>query len=141
MGLFDTNLLSDLMRPQPDAGVLEWAAAQPSSTMATTAISVMEVRFGLARLPDGRRRAGLEARFEELLRRGLADRVLAFDAAAAEHAARIRGERRQAGHPVTVEDSMIAGIARAKAATIITRDGGGFADCGVPVVDPWTDAG
>ena len=139
MLLLDTNVLSELMRPAPDRRVLDWLRVQPLASIATTAVSVMEVRFGLARLPHGLRRAGLEARFEELLRNGLDDRILPFDGPAAEQAAHVRSERAAIGRPIATEDAMIAGIGRSKNATVITRDAGGFAHTGVAVVDPWTD--
>jgi toxin FitB len=135
--ILDTNVVSELMRAEPDSRVLAWIAAQKLTSLAATTITIMEIRFGLARLPLGRRRTSLEGRFEELLRRGMADRILAFDEPAARQAALIRAEREANGLPAPAEDCMIAGIARASGATVATRDRSGFAGSGVPVVDPW----
>ena len=141
MLLLDTNVLSELMRPAPDRRVLDWLRHQPLASIATSAVSVMEIRFGLARLPQGLRRAGLEARFEELLRSSLDHCVMPFDGAAAEQAAHVRSERMAIGRPIATEDAMIAGIGRSRNATIVTRDAAGFAHAAVAVVDPWTDEG
>ena len=140
MLLLDTNVLSELMRPAPDRRVLDWLRTQPLARIATTAVSVMEVRFGLARLPQGLRRASLEARFEEFLRNSVNDRILPLDRQAAEQAARVRTERAAIGCPIATEDAMIAGIGRSTNATIVSRDAGGFAHSGVAVVNPWTEA-
>ena len=139
MLLLDTNVISELMRPAPNQRVLDWLRGQPLASLVTTAVSVMEIRSGLARLPRGLRRAGLEARFEELLRSSFDNRILPFDNAAAEQAASVRFERSAIGRPIATEDAMIAGIGRCRNATIVTRDDGGFAHAGVSVVDPWTD--
>lgn len=141
MLVLDTNVVSELMRPQPDARVLGWIAGQPVAAMAVTAITVMEIRYGIARLPEGARRSSLEAKFRQFLGRGFAGRVLPFDEAAAEASAAIRAEHRRAGRGAGTEDCMIAGIAVRGGATVVTRDAGGFAGCGVPVVNPWDARG
>ena len=137
MLVLDTNVVSELMKPRPDEGVLEWLDTVPMEELATTAITVMEVRFGLALLPHGRRRVLLESRFRQFLARGFSARLLAFDEAAAEECSLIRASRRRAGVSIAAEDGMIAAIARARGATVVTRDGSGFAGCGVPVLNPW----
>jgi predicted nucleic acid-binding protein len=135
--LLDTNLISELMRPRPDPGVLHWVAAQPVSEMAIATISVMEIRFGIALLPRSRRRTDLETRFRQFLVQAFAGRVLVFDQPAADACAEIRAHRRQLGNPMTIEDSMIAAIARVHGAPVATRDVGGFEGCGLSLVNPW----
>lgn len=137
MLVLDTNVVSELMRPRPDQRVLDWVAAQPLSEMAIATITVMEIRFGIAVLPQGRRRAELESKFSQLRAQGFADRVLAFDQAAADACADIRALRQRSGKPITIEDSMIAAVARMHGAPVATRDVGGFDGCGVTVVNPW----
>ena len=137
MLLLDTNLVSELMRPRPTPRVLDWVAAQPLAEMAIAAITVMEVRFGIALLPWSKRRTALDARFRQFLAQGFAGRVLPFDEAAAEACADIRATRRHMGHTITTEDGMIAAIARIHRAPVATRDVGGFEGCGLTLINPW----
>jgi toxin FitB len=137
MLLLDTNVVSELMRPRPDSRVLSWVAAQPLSETAIATITVMEIRFGIALLPQGRRRTDLDTRFRQLLARAFTGRVLAFDQPAADASAEIRAQRRQRGNPITVEDSMIAAIARVHGAPVATRDLAGFEGCGLALINPW----
>ena len=139
MLLLDTNVVSELMRPGPDARVLSWVAAQPLLEMAIATITVMEVRFGIALLPRSRQRTELDTRFRQLLAQAFAGRVLAFDQPAAEACAEIRARRRQLGNPIAIEDGMIAAIARVHGAPVATRDLRGFEDCGLSLIDPWQD--
>lgn len=93
--------------------------------------------LGLAIHPEAIRRDRLTARFRQLLQRGFGDRVLPFDHQAAGFCAEIRAARRRAGAPIATEAAMIAAIARQNGTNVATRDAGGFAGCGVVVIDPW----
>jgi toxin FitB len=136
--VLDTNVLSELTRPDPDAVVLAWVARQRRAELCTTAISEAELAYGLALLPKGRRRDALTQAVARLLGEGLGGRVLAFDRIAAAAYGEIAAGRRAAGRPVATADGQIAAIARARGATLLaTRDVGGFQDCGVPMIDPW----
>lgn len=138
--LLDTNVVSELMRPEPDADVLAWSNEQPLGGLALTSITIMEIRYGIAQLPDGARKNSLDARFRRFLALGFGDRVLSFDGEAAEFSAIMRAMRRRMGRAVGTEDCMIAGIARQHGATVVTRDQGGFEGYGVPVINPWKAA-
>ena len=137
MLLLDTNVVSELMRPRPNPHVLEWVAAQPLSEIAITTITVMEVRYGIALLPRSKRRADLDRKFHDFLAQGFAGRVLPFDQSAADACADVRAVRRHMGNPITIEDGMIAAIARAHGAPVATRDIGGFEGCGLTLINPW----
>ncbi|MBK8177026.1 MAG: type II toxin-antitoxin system VapC family toxin [Rhodospirillales bacterium] len=137
MLVLDTNLVSELMRPHPAPAVLAWVGAQPMMEMAITAVSTMEIRFGIHVLPEGKRRVELDRKFSELIVQGFADRVLPFDSHAAEACADIRAMRQRTGRRIATEDAMIAAIAKAHGATVVTRDENGFAGCGVPIINPW----
>ena len=138
MIILDTNVLSALMRTGPDAPVVTWLDRQPAESVWITSITVFEARFGLALLPQGRRRRALEAAFARLLEDDLENRVLDFDAAAATSAASLAADRQRAGRLVDVRDTQIAGIALSRHATLATRNVRHFTDLNVPVVDPWT---
>src|ERR1700734_3202944 len=97
MVVLDTNVISELMRPDPSPSVTEWIAAQPRTTLYTTTISQAEILYGIALLPKGRRRDKLAAAAEAVFDEDLAGRVLAFRTAAAAYYARIMASRRRSG--------------------------------------------
>jgi hypothetical protein len=138
--LLDTNVLSALMQLEPQQAVVSWLDRQPAESVWTTSITVFEGRFGLALLPAGRRRTALETAFQRLIEEDLGNRVLAFDALAADRAARLAAERRRAGFTVDLRDTQIAGIALARHGTIATRNVRHFADLSLPVVNPWEES-
>ncbi len=140
MIILDTNVLSALMRDEPDRRVVEWLDGQAASSTWITSITVFEIRLGLALLPDGRRRRTLEQSFEGLLVEDLGGRILSFDAAAAAQAATLAASRQRAGIVVDIRDTEIAGIALARRASIATRNLRHFGGLTVPVVSPWGEA-
>lgn len=137
MILLDTNVLSALMRREPDAGVIAWLDAQPPESVWTTSITVFEVRLGLQLLAAGRRPRHLET-FAKALEEDFENRVAVFDSPAADAAARLAAERRMLGRPVDFRDVQIAGIAAARKATLATRNLRHFEGLGLSLVDPWT---
>ena len=139
MIILDTNVLSALMRTEPERIVLSWLDRQPSESIWLTAITVFEVKFGLECLPTGRRRTQLESAFEQMIREDFASRVLAFDRSAAEQAAVLGAQRQRTGTPVDFRDTAIAGIVLARRATLATRNRRHFADAGILLMDPWSD--
>ena len=140
MILLDTNVLSALMRDPSDAAVVAWLDEQNPARIWTTTVAMFEIRFGLARLAEGRRRAALEAAFEALLREDLAGRVAPLDRAAAEAAGLLAARRAAAGRAVDVRDTLIAGIALARRAAVATRNTRHFDDVETGVVNPWAPA-
>ena len=137
MIVLDTNVLSALMRTIPDQVVVDWLDRQPADSIWLTSVTVFEARFGLALLPKGRKRLGLERAFDRVLNEDLSNRVLDFDAAAAAVAAQLAANRRRTGRMADLRDTLIAGIAQARRATIATRNVKHFEGLDVPVVDPW----
>lgn len=137
MIILDTNVLSALMRKAPEAAVVDWLDRQPADSVWLSSITVFETRFGLALLPKGRRRNALERAFETVLTDDLANRVLDFDAVAAAAAAQLAADRQRAGRTVDLRDTLIAGIALARRATIATRNTKHFEGLDVPVISPW----
>jgi toxin FitB len=137
MIILDTNVLSALMLREPDVVVASWLDRQARTSVWTTAVTIFEIRYGLAAMPAGRRRTERYALFERLVEEQLERRVLSFDHAAAEEAARLMDGRRRVGRPGELRDTMIAGIALAQRATLATRNARHFDDLSVPIVDPW----
>lgn len=136
MIVLDTNVLSELMRPEPAAAVLRWVAGQPATALHVTSISYAEILFGIGLLPEGKRRRALTEQAQAMFAEDFAGRMLSFDQVAAPAYAMIATRRRQAGAPLSPLDGMIAAIAHAHGAAVATRDGD-LAGCGVPVIDPW----
>ncbi len=136
MILLDTNVLSELMRPQPEEKVLRWMAHQPAAALYVSTISYAEILFGIGIMPEGRRRRALAEQAEAMFREDFAGRMLSFDPAAAPAYAALAAQRRQAGNPIPPVDGMIAAIAAAHGASVATRDRD-LAGCGVPVINPW----
>lgn len=137
MILLDTNVLSALMRTEPDPAVVQWLDAEPAESVWTTSVTVFEIRTGLELLPTSRRRRRLESSFERLLDDDLDGRVLSFDVAAAQAAGPIVARQQRAGKPVEIRDAQIAGIAVARRARLATGNIRHFKDLGVRLVDPW----
>ena len=137
MIILDTNVLSALMNKAPEAAVIGWLDRQAAESIWITSITLFEARLGLALLPDGKRRTALASAFARLLEEDLENRVLDFDAAAANEAAELAAQRQKAGRPIDLRDTQIAGIALARRATLATRNTRHFADLKVEVIDPW----
>lgn len=137
MIILDTNVLSALTRPEPEVAVVKWLDRQPDSSIWTTSITLMEIRYGLQSMPAGRRRAQMAQELQAVLRGEIGERYLFFDIAAAEQAAELMALRKFRGRPVELRDTMIAGIALASRATLATRNTSHFEDLRVPVVNPW----
>lgn len=138
--ILDTNILSALMRKEPDTAVVRWLDRQPTESVWITSMTLFEARLGLALLPKGRRQQMLETAFTALLKEDLEHRVLDFDTAATAAAASLAARRQKAGRSIHMRDTQIAGIALARRATLATRNVRHFADLKVPVVDPWEAA-
>ena len=137
MILLDTNVISELVRPSPDAAVETFLRHQPPETVFTSAVCEAEIRYGLARLPAGRRRDDLAKRIAVFLASGFPNQILPFDSGCAALYGEIRASREAAGKPIAVEDGMIAATARSRGAIVATRNVADFEACGVAIVNPW----
>jgi len=137
MIVLDTNVLSELMRPEPEVRVLDWLGEQPVARVCTTSITQAEILHGILLLPRGKRRNALEVAARAMFDEDFAGRVLAFDSDAAPRYAAIARDRRRAGRPISHFDAQIAAIARVNKAPVATRNVADFEGCGVDVIDPW----
>jgi toxin FitB len=138
MKILDTNVVSELLRPKRDERVVAWVDAQPLAELFLTAITEAELRYGVATMPNGKRKKALEADVHGILQNEFAGRILPFDSKAAIEYAAIVSARRALGKPISQFDAQIAAIARANgAAPIVTRNVGDFVSVGVEIIDPW----
>lgn len=138
MIVLDTNVVSELMKSEPDRNVLACVDRFQAGDVFLTAITAAELLYGIARLPGGTRKSRLMSRTEELLDLDFADRVLAFTLDSAITYAAIVAGRERRGRPISMADAQIAAICHLHGAELATRNVKDFADTGVRVLDPWT---
>jgi predicted nucleic acid-binding protein len=137
MIILDSDVLSSLMRDIPEQRVARWLDSQPRESVWTTAITLMEIRFGIYLLPRSRQRSSLERYLDRILNDILEARVIAFEASAATATAALMAERQLRGRRGDIRDAMSGGIAIAHQATLATRNTRHFDDLPVHVVNPW----
>jgi len=136
MIIVDTNVLSELLRPKPDARVIAWLDRQPESSIWTTSVTVLEISFGLQIMLPGKRRDLYTRGFERLLN-AIDHRVAPFDTEAAQRASALMASRKINGLPRDLRDSMIAGIVLSHHAALATRNISHFDDVSATLIDPW----
>lgn len=137
MIILDTNVISEPLRAQANAGVISWLDAQDFDTLYLTSVSLAEVLTGVEILPLGQRRSALEARLTAALSLFPPERVLPFDTASARFFALLMARAKAAGQAIGFADGQIAAIAGANGFAVATRDVGPFVAAGVAVVNPW----
>ncbi|AKM33232.1 plasmid stability protein StbB (plasmid) [Pandoraea faecigallinarum] len=138
MILLDTNVLSEPLKAPGDMNVLAWIDAQMIETLYLSTISLAELRFGIAVLPEGKRRDTLHERLEQRVLPLFAGRILSFDAPASEAYATLRSRARSTGKAIAPADGYIAGIAATHGFAVATRDTSPFDAAGLAVINPWT---
>jgi hypothetical protein len=135
--VLDTNVISELTRQAPAPRVISWLDALTASEVATTAITAAELLYGVARMPDGRRKTELAAAVHGLLSDDFQGRVLSFDEPAAQRYADIVTGRERLGRPIGMADAQIAAICRTADATLATRNTDDFQETGIELINPW----
>ena len=136
MIVLDTNVLSEPLKTRPDLKVLAWLDAQAAETLYLSTISYAELRFGVLKMPDGKRRNDLAAQIDRALEL-FKDRMLEFNVKAAEQLAQIGARCKKIGKPATAPDAYIAAIAAAHGFSVATRNVDHFKHTGVLVINPW----
>jgi predicted nucleic acid-binding protein len=139
MILLDTNVISEPLRREPEPGVIEWIDAQALETLYLSAITVAELRSGIALLPAGKRRAGLLENLERRVLPLFAGRVLPFDLPCTQTYAELIAKAQKAGLAIAAADGFIAATAAANGLAVATRDTSPFEAAGVTVINPWKD--
>ena len=137
MILIDTHVISELWKAEPDPDVLAWIDAQAVETFYLSAITVGELRFGMATMPEGKRRSIYEDRLEREVLPALTGRVLPFDLDASKANADLMARARAEGKAIGKADGYIAATAAARALTVATRDVAPFQAAGLTVINPW----
>ena len=135
--LLDTNVISEIVRPRPHAGVAQWLDATDESLLHISVLTLGEIRKGITLLPDGRRRAALEAWLDQDLPLRFSGRVLPVDASVADRWGQLSGSSAAKRSPLPVIDGLLAATALHHNLTLVTRDSGHSAITGVDVFNPW----
>ena len=139
MTILDTNVLSELMRPAPASRVSNWVAAQPAMELFTTSITEAEIFMGIELIPQGKRRDQLLRAAEGLFAEDLGGRIFGFESDAARLFSKIAAYRQLLGRPIGHADAQIAAITKLKRARLATRNTTDFDNCGIDLVNPWTE--
>lgn len=139
MILLDTNVISEPLRRAPEPGVIEWIDAQALETLYLSAITVAELRSGIALLPAGKRRTGLLENLERRVLPLFAGRVLPFDIPCTQTYAELIAKAQKAGLAIAAADGFIAATAAANGFVVATRDTSPFEAAGVTVINPWKE--
>ena len=139
MIILDTNVISESLRPAPETLVLDWVDAQTIETLYLSAITVAELRFGVALLPSGRRKAKLQSRLEDKLLPLFVGRILPFDITVTKTYAELMSQARISGQSIGTADGYIAATATANGMIIATRDAKPFRTAGLQVINPWEE--
>ena len=136
MILLDTSVVWDPPRPEPDTAVIAWIDAQPLETLFLSAITVAELRAGVALLPAGKQRSGLQQNLEKRVLPLFAGRVLPFDLACTPAYAELMAKARATGVTIATAAGYIAAIATTNGFAVATRDTGPFEAAGTAVINP-----
>jgi toxin FitB len=134
--ILDTNVLSEMMRREPDPTVAAWFSARVATGLFTTTITQAEILYGIALLASAGRGSRLIGAAREMFASDFAGRILSFDQAAAQAYADIAAARRRAGQPIAQFDAQIAAIARSRDASVASRNIADFEGCGISLIDP-----
>ncbi len=138
MIVFDTNVISEFMKDNPNQMVLDWFDAQSTDDLFVTTVTEAEILTGIALLPDGRRKNNLLEFADNIFTSLFIGRVLVFDSDAANIYAEIFAQRYAAGRPISQADCQIAAIARSHGAAVATRNVADFEGIDVELINPWT---
>jgi len=137
MIVLDTNVVSEAMKPEPNASVLNWLDEQTAETLYLSSITIAELLFGIGALPDGRRKQLLTTAFERVIQL-FEGRILSFDSASARQYADLAVRARKAGKGFPTPDGYIAAIAASRGFTVATRDTSAFDAAKISVINPWS---
>jgi len=139
MILLDTNVISELWRSEPDTEVLAWVNAQAIEALYLSAITVAELRYGLATMPDGKRRTIYLERLTHEVLPAFGGRILPFDLEASQSYAELMARARAAGRAIGKADGYIAATAAAHGLMVATRDTSPFEAAGLRTINPWEE--
>ncbi len=139
--LLDTNVVSELVKPRPDPGLVEWLAERDEDQVFLSVVTLAELRYGIARLPVGRRRRSLQEWLRGELLQRFDGRILPVDNDIALTWGDVTAECAAVGRPIEAMDALIAATARVRALELVTRNTRDFEAAQISIHNPWVDAG
>ena len=137
MILLDTNVISELMRPNPSTKVVSWLDQRRPWEMAISSITIAEISYGLAIMPLGNRKQSLESIFRLVVDTRFKNRILSFDENAAQVYGILMAQRKLSGSPASIPDAQIASIAKVNGTSLATRNTRDFNDFGIELINPY----
>jgi predicted nucleic acid-binding protein len=137
--LLDTNIISELIRPEPNPQVLQWLAEQKETSLFLSVLTLTEIRQGVNRLPQGQRRTQLTRWLEIDLRQRFSGRILPVDVIVADQCGQLRAHRLDVGHPLALADGLIVATTMVHHLTLVTRNMDDFKYLDVLLVNPWDE--
>lgn len=135
--LLDTNVLSEWVKPEPNAGVVAWLSLADEDRIFISVVTIAELRHGVERLPPSGRRDRLDVWLTEQLPARFEGRILQIDVDTATAWGRVMARGQAAGRPMSTMDAFIAATAESRSLTIVTRNVRDFEVTDLPVIDPW----
>jgi len=135
--LLDTNILSELRRPKPEAKVVAFVAAQPLDLLYVSAVTFADIRFGIERVDDATRRAELGDWLLHKVRPMFDQRTLPVGEDVMFKWRLLVEDGRKTRHTYSQPDLIIAATALHHGLTIVTRDTRDYERARVPVLNPW----
>jgi hypothetical protein len=138
--LLDTNVLSELRRPKPDARVVAFVAGRPLHQLYVSVVTLAEIRFGIERVGEPARRPELNDWLTHKIRPMFGDRVLPITEDIMLRWRLLVEEGRKVGHTFSQPDLIIAATALHHRLTVVTRDRSEYDKAHVPVINPWDES-
>ena len=137
--LLDTNVVSEWLKPRPDLHVTAWLAQIEEDAVFLSVVTLTELRYGIERMPRGRRRNRLDQWLAVELTDRFMGRIIPIDDEVALACGHILAEREAMGRPMEVMDAFIAATARSIGLSLVTRNEADFAGTVADIVNPWVN--
>jgi len=139
MIIFDTNVISEILKPLPNEGVIAWIESLSRQMIFTTTVTKSELLYGAFILPEGKKKLEKLKDLRDILDNDFNGKILNFDNDAADAFAEISASRKLLGKPISQFDAMIAAIAKSRGARLATRNTRDFDECGIDIINPWSE--
>lgn len=137
--LLDTCVISELVKQSPDDKVIEWLDTTPNERLYLSVITIGEIRKGLAKLPESKKKSLLTNWLNTLLE-DYQSRIYTVNLTVAENWGNIQGNAEKNGIPMASIDSIIAAIAYTYNLVLVTRNESDFFAGNIPIINPWTSS-
>lgn len=135
--LLDTNVVSEWTKPRPNSGVIQWLSQAEESHVFLSVVTIAELRHGIERLPQGKRRRELDEWLQGELPRRFEHRIILIDGPVCDEWGRVTARQESRGRPIHAMDAMIAATALVHGLTLVTRHAQDFETALKSILSPW----